>query len=129
MTLYPVLNGDWPIGTVVSQSPAANDKADKETPVSISYSGGKTTVPLLKGMTLAEAVSYYDVNEPRGEYVLILEGAGKAEDQGPSLEECLMQVRQLRETGLSLKDAVKQVSKSGGIPKNTLYEAALADQS
>ena len=80
-------------------------------------------------MTLAEAVSYYDVNEPRGEYVLILEGAGKAEDQGLSLEACLMQVRQLRETGLSLKDAVKQVSKSGGIPKNTLYEAALADQS
>ena len=57
LTLYPVLNGDFSIGTVVSQSPAANDKADKETPVSISYSGGKTTVPALKNLTLAEAES------------------------------------------------------------------------
>ena len=50
-----VINGDYPIDTVVSQTPAANEKVDKETPVSISYSGGKTTVPLLKNLTLTEA--------------------------------------------------------------------------
>ena len=50
-----VINGDYPIDTVVSQTPAANEKVDKDTPVSISYSGGKTTVPLLKNLSLAEA--------------------------------------------------------------------------
>ena len=50
-----VINGDYPTDTVVSQTPAANEKVDKDTPVSISYSGGKTTVPLLKNLSLAEA--------------------------------------------------------------------------
>ena len=30
-----------------------------------------------------------------------------------------------RQSGLSMKDAVKQVSKDAGIPRNTLYDAAL----
>ncbi|MBR3333950.1 MAG: Stk1 family PASTA domain-containing Ser/Thr kinase [Clostridia bacterium] len=82
MTLYPVLNGDWPIGTVVSQSPAANDKADKETPVSISYSGGKTTVPLLKGMTLAEAESLLKQNQLRINPVLTYVDTRSAKEHG-----------------------------------------------
>lgn len=50
-----VINGEYPTDTVVSQTPVANEKVDKDTPVSISYSGGKTTVPVLKNLTLAEA--------------------------------------------------------------------------
>ena len=79
-------------------------------------------------MTLDAAVSFYDKLEPKGEYVLILEGARKVEEQGPSMDACLQQVRDLRDSGMSLKDAVKQVSKAEGIPKNTLYEAAISDQ-
>ena len=79
-------------------------------------------------MTLDAAVSFYDKLEPKGEYVLILEGARKVEEQGPSMDACLQQVRDLRDSGMSLKDAVKQVSKAKGIPKNTLYEAAISDQ-
>lgn len=41
--------------TVVSQNPAAQTKVDKDTLVTITISGGKTTVPVLKNMTLAEA--------------------------------------------------------------------------
>ena len=79
-------------------------------------------------MTLGAAVSFYDKLEPKGEYGLILEGARKVEEQGPSMDACLQQVRDLRDSGMSLKDAVKQVSKAKGIPKNTLYEAAISDQ-
>ena len=79
-------------------------------------------------MTLGEAVSYYESNEPRGEYVLILAGTEKLIDTGPSLDLCLKEVHNLMQEGLSLKDAVKQVSKTGGIPKNTLYEAAISDR-
>ena len=79
-------------------------------------------------MTLSQAVEYYSSTEPRGEYVLILRGAERPAEEGPSLEEGLQQVQLLRQEGLSLKDAVKQASRSCGIPKNTLYEAALSQQ-
>ena len=82
MTLYPVLNGDYAIGTVVSQTPAANDKADKETPVSISYSGGKTTVPQLKNLTLAEAESLLKQNQLRINPVLTYVDTRNAKDHG-----------------------------------------------
>ena len=79
-------------------------------------------------MTLSQAVEHYSSTEPRGEYVLILRGAERPAEEGPSLEEGLQQVQLLRQEGLSLKDAVKQASRSCGIPKNTLYEAALSQQ-
>ncbi len=82
MTLYPVLNGDYSIGTVVSQTPAANDKADKETPVSISYSGGKTTVPLLKNLTLAEAESILKQSQLRINPVLTYVDTRNAKEHG-----------------------------------------------
>lgn len=82
LTLYPVLNGDYSIGTVVSQTPAANDKADKETPVSISYSGGKTTVPTLKNLTLAEAESILKQNQLRINPVLTYVDTRNAKEHG-----------------------------------------------
>ena len=82
MTLYPVLNGDYSIGTVVSQTPAANDKADKETPVSISYSGGKTTVPQLKDLTLAEAESLLKQSQLRINPVLTYVDTRNAKEHG-----------------------------------------------
>lgn len=79
-------------------------------------------------MTLGEALEYYTQTEPRGEYVLIIEGAKKEEAAAPSMDACVEKVLRLRETGLSLKDAVKQVSKDCGVAKNTLYDAALQAQ-
>jgi 16S rRNA (cytidine1402-2'-O)-methyltransferase len=76
-------------------------------------------------MTLSEALAYYREKSPRGEYVLVLEGAKEAIQEQPSQEDALAQVLALRSQGLSLKDAVKQVSKALGIPKNALYDAAL----
>lgn len=75
--------------------------------------------------TLAEALSYYESTAPRGEYVLIVSGAEKVIEEAPSMESCLEEVNALRDSGLSLKDAVKQVSKARGIPKNALYDAAV----
>lgn len=76
-------------------------------------------------MTLSQAVAYYQENDPRGEYVLILAGEPQAEEP-PALEDCLQQIARLRSEGMSLKDACKQVSKESGIPRNTLYDAALS---
>lgn len=75
-------------------------------------------------MCLSEAVAYYQDNSPRGEYVLILEGATVVRET-TTLEEALKQVETLRAAGHSLKDAVKQVSLESGIARNGLYDAAL----
>ena len=78
--------------------------------------------------TLGQALSYYRENSPRGEYVLIVGGAAPKVHEAPSMEDCIARVSALRDTGLSMKDAVKQVSKESGIPRNTLYDAALQAQ-
>lgn len=78
--------------------------------------------------TLGQALSYYQENSPRGEYVLVLQGAAPRVQEAPSLEVCLEEIAALRSSGLSLKDAVKQVSKKSGVPRNTLYDAAVQSQ-
>lgn len=75
--------------------------------------------------TLAEAVAYYEENDPRGEYVLVLSGAEHAEEETITLEDAVEMVLQRRENGERMKDAVRQVSADTGINKNELYDAAL----
>lgn len=76
-------------------------------------------------MTLGEAVAYYEVTEPKGEFVLVLEGAPQREKAGISLEEAAAMVLRRREEGEKLKDAVKEVAQHTDLPRNELYAAAL----
>lgn len=76
-------------------------------------------------MTLQEAVRYYAEQSPRGEYVLIVEGAPEAQEEGISIEAALARIAALTQSGLSKKDAVKQVAQETGLPKNALYDAAV----
>ena len=76
-------------------------------------------------MTLREAMAYYAEQDPRGEYVLILEGAPQSEEEALTEETALAMVQERMDKGMSRKDAVKEVSKLTGFPKNSLYEAAL----
>ena len=76
-------------------------------------------------MTLGEAVAYCAQQPPRGEYVLIVEGAAEIKMPEPSLEDALSRVSELMAAGLTRKDAVRQVSGETGLPKNTLYEASV----
>lgn len=75
--------------------------------------------------TLGEAAEHYQTNEPRGEFVLAVEGAAPAEEQVMTPEEGAARVRALRERGFSLKDAARQVAQETGLPKNELYALAL----
>lgn len=76
-------------------------------------------------MTLSEAVAYYEAQSPRGEYVLIVEGAQEEREEEASLEDALARIADLLERGVSKKDAVKQVAQETGLPKNALYDAAV----
>lgn len=75
--------------------------------------------------TLGEAAEFYRANEPRGEFVLVVEGAPPAAEEEMTLEQGLERVKELRERGLSLKDAARQAAKETGLPKNELYTLAL----
>ena len=79
--------------------------------------------------TLGEAVSYYTSNEPRGEFVLVIEGAPESEKNSSvnavtdELEDILVTLESLIASGRSLSDASKIVSRITGLSKNTVYSA------
>ena len=75
--------------------------------------------------TLGEAVDYYTANPPKGEFVLVVAGAEKESGAAVTLEEGVEQVLALREQGMRLKDAAREVAEHTGLSKNELYTAAL----
>ena len=75
--------------------------------------------------TLAEAVAYYETHEPRGEFVLVVAGREPSDEPALSLDDGVAMVQKLREDGMRMKDAVRQVSADTGLNKNELYDAAL----
>lgn len=83
--------------------------------------------------TLEAALAYYEENDPRGEYVLVLEGADRRELQKEkqrswqemSLEEHLVLYEN---QGFSNKDAMKLVAKDRGVSKRDVYQQLLADR-
>ena len=74
--------------------------------------------------TLGQAVEHYQTTPPKGEFVLVVEGAPEPEEQPISLEEGVERVLQLREQGLSMKDAARQTAAETGLSKNELYARA-----
>ena len=75
---------------------------------------------------LASAIALYEVKEPRGEYVLILEGADEAgvtvtltDDSSLPPEE---RVVKYISDGLTKMDAIKKVAKELGVPKSDIYD-------
>ncbi|MDD3192640.1 MAG: 16S rRNA (cytidine(1402)-2'-O)-methyltransferase [Oscillospiraceae bacterium] len=75
--------------------------------------------------TFSGALAQYREKSPRGEYVLIVEGAPEPERTSLSLDEAVGQVKALRESGISVSDAAKQVAKETGYKKGDLYRLAL----
>ena len=81
--------------------------------------------------TIKNALALYETEEPRGEYVLVIEGKSleqKKEErreswQSMSIEEHMAYYEQ---EGLDEKSAMKQVAKDRGVPKRDIYQYLLA---
>lgn len=73
--------------------------------------------------TLGQACSYYEQCEPRGEFVLVLEGKSESCDEKISIESAMEQVRKLVDMGERPVDACKAVAKENGYKKSELYSA------
>ncbi|MBQ9778449.1 MAG: 16S rRNA (cytidine(1402)-2'-O)-methyltransferase [Clostridia bacterium] len=85
-------------------------------------------------MTLGEAVAYYTENEPRGEYVLVLEGGDgeAAKAASPAAALCLLSpeehVAYYEKAGQKRMDAIKAAAKDRGMQKNELYRLVCAQK-
>lgn len=88
-------------------------------------------------LTLANAVQYYNLNDPRGEYVLVLEGQTKPiltenEETPLSQEELLLKAQSLTQKyineGLKRTAAVKLAAKETGINRSLLYKLTTEEQ-
>lgn len=80
--------------------------------------------------TIKEALAFYEENEPRGEYVLVIEGKTFEELKKESQEEFLSitieeHMERYLSSGMDKKSAMKQVAKDRGISKRDVYQALL----
>ena len=72
-------------------------------------------------VSLGEALKLYEEKEPRGEYVLVLEGSTEEETESSlSIPE---QMQELLERGMTEKDAMKETARILGISKREVYGA------
>ena len=81
-------------------------------------------------LTLRASLDYYEENEPRGEYVLVLAGADRSklqEDQRKSFEEMTLEEHMALYTdqGLDRKEAMKKVAADRGVSKREIYKELL----
>lgn len=76
--------------------------------------------------TLSEAAARYEAETPRGEFVLVVEGAAPRAEERISRAEAVARLLERRRRGESLSAAAREVARETGYPKGELYRAALA---
>lgn len=84
--------------------------------------------------TIGSAVSYYTENPPKGEIVLVIEGASETQmelekqqswDQVPLKDHVNMYIAQ----GMTKKDAMKAAAKDRGLSRRDIYNALIEEES
>ncbi len=80
--------------------------------------------------TIFKAVSYYEENEPRGEYVLVIEGKSfREKDEERQLGFVKLSIEEhmklYEDQGIDRKEAMKLVAKDRGVSKRDIYNALL----
>lgn len=76
--------------------------------------------------TLGELARYYDDAEPRGEFVIVVEGA-ESKPAEFTTEQAVELAKRLVDGGEKLSEACREAAKITGIPKREIY-AALSDK-
>jgi len=75
--------------------------------------------------TLGQAADWYAQNTPKGEFVLVVEGAPPAAAESAAPEEALARVGALCAAGVSLRDAVRRAAAEHSVSRKVLYRLAL----
>lgn len=75
---------------------------------------------------ISDMIEYYKEKTPKGEYVLIVEGAPEAEkDEEITLEKACEMAENLINDGKKLSDACKEIAKLTGFSKSEIYSIVL----
>lgn len=78
--------------------------------------------------TLGEAVRLYEEKEPRGEYVLVVEGGARAAEENPLLSLSPSEhVAAYVADGMSKMDATKKAARERGISKSEMYKLVIEE--
>ncbi len=83
--------------------------------------------------TLSEAVRFYEKEDPRGEFVLVIEGADRNTLKEEAMQEFLtMSIKDHVEyyiaQGMEKKEAMKKAAKDRGVGKRDIYQALLEEE-
>lgn len=83
--------------------------------------------------TISEVIAFYETQDPRGEYVLVIEGKSHqeiVEEEQRKWEEISMEEHMdiYLEKGMSKKEAMKAVAKDRGISKRDVYQYLLENE-
>lgn len=81
--------------------------------------------------TIEGAIAYYSEREPRGEYVLIMEGASKEELRSRAFWSDMTvpeHVEHYVSEGMSKNDAIKAAAKDRGVAKSEIYNQVMIKQ-
>ena len=76
--------------------------------------------------TLDGAITLYNNQPPKGEFVLVVAGAEPEVKEAATVQDAVQRVSELMESGMSRKDAIKQTAKELDLPKNVVYDAAIS---
>lgn len=108
----------------------------------MEYLGGEREITVCRELTktyenaflttIEEAVRYYETNEPRGEYVLVVAGKKIAEIEKETQEEFFsMSVKEHVEMyvnqGMDKKEAMKMAARDRGVSKRDIYQELIGE--
>ena len=72
--------------------------------------------------TLKEAAARYDTETPKGEFVLVIEGAEAPKPAEYTQEDALRMAREWMDAGLSASEAAKKAAVETGLKKGEIYK-------
>ena len=77
--------------------------------------------------TISQALKYYTNNNPKGEFVLVIEGMSKNDmEEITTIEQAIEKVKELVEKGMRSADACKEIAKITTFSKGELYSEYLS---
>ena len=78
--------------------------------------------------SIEDAITYFTVQAPRGEFTLVLEGAQPKEKTVWTEDVILRELQNLIDSGISRSDASRQLAELADLPRRQIYQLALTLQ-
>ncbi len=78
--------------------------------------------------TLSAAAEYFRENTPRGEYVLIVQGAAETEEKPMDIGQAVEIAKELMRRGMSASQAAREAAETTGVKRRDIYSKMIEEQ-